>query len=357
MICIDAREGKTTTEHAEVSVLKLSPLHAEYLHQHAMQMAANGGPQVVGMRGKAELHADRLREMLSSDQRAILDSYAKNRVTLLIVEGMIDFSDNDLPKELPTLDDLKRDVRCLALASRNQILLNLAGNRAFAYDLDYNEMVRIVGNFKGGGRKRIENEPLPESVELSSHSGLALGAHTEPPYYCSVNATKSHSPAPSTLILTARWNPKQEPTTIIPIAELLQEIGPAVVLALTKKHYRFTRPNSYTAGDEDGIGVSVLDYNSHGDYALRFSAYRFSACPDASASSKHAIEVLQTGIANAKQIKVVLNPTRSILINNTKALHRRDIIEDNRRILIRLFGYNRYSTALYKSTDPALVKG
>lgn len=357
MTCIVMTEERTAHEHAEVSILKLLPSQAEYLHQHAMQSAIAGGPQAVGVRQRAEACASSLRQMLSPDQRAILDGYAENRITLLVVEGMVDVSNDGLPQKPPELDDLKRDLRCLVLASRNQIVLNLAGNRAFAYDLDYNEMVRIVGNFKGGGKDRIQNEPLPENVELSSHSGLALGPHTEPPYYCSFNATKSHSPAPSTLILTARWNPKQEPTIIIPIAKVLEEIGPAAVLALTQKHYRFTRPNSYVAGEEDGLGVSILDYNNHGDYAFRFSTYRFSACADAPESSRRAIEALQAGIANAEQVKVCLNPTIAILINNTKAMHCRGIIKDNRRILVRLYGYNKFSTALDQSADPILVKG
>jgi hypothetical protein len=356
MTCVVVTEEEAACQHAEASTLKLLPVQAEYLHQHAVQLASAGGPQSPGVREQAEACARRLRETLSPDQRVIVDGYAANRITLLIAEGMVDVSDS-LPQELPSLEALRRDLCCLVLASRSQILLNLVANRAFAYDLDYNEMVRIVGNFKGGGKHRIKDEPLPENVELSSHSGLALGAHTEPPYYCSFNATERHSPAPSTLILTARWNPLQEPTVIIPIAQVLKDIGPPAVHALTKKHYRFTRPNSYVAGEEDGRDVSILDYNNHGDYALRFSAYRFSACADVPESSQHAIDALKAGLANAEQIKVTLNPSRAILINNTKALHCRDIIKDNRRILVRLFGYNKFSTALVQSTDPMLVKG
>lgn len=66
---------------------------------------------------------------------------------------------------------------------------------------------------------------------------------------------------------------------------------------------------------------------------------------------------MKTGIANAKQLKVDLNPTKTIPINNTKALHCRNFIEDNRRALVRLFGYSRFSAALDQSTDPVLVKG
>lgn len=344
-------------EHAEVSVLRLSPAQAEPLHRTALELARAGGPQAAGVRAQAEVVAGKLREMMRPDQRAVLDGYADNRITLLIVEGMVDLSDDGLPLEPPALEELKRDHRCLALASRNQILLNLAGNRAFAYDLDYNEMVRIVGNFKGGGKEKLKNEPLPEDVELSSHAGLALGPHTEPPYYCSLRVTGGHSPAPSTLILTARWNPLGEPTLIIPIGDVLASLGPDLIEALTRRDYRFTRPNSYIAGEEDGVGVSILDHNEQGDYAFRFSAYRFNALEDAPESSKRAIAALKAGIAEARRVEVCLDPTKAILINNTRALHCRDIIKDNRRILVRLFGYNRFSTALEQSTDPILVKG
>ncbi len=283
-------------------MLKLRPSQAEYLHDQALQLARLGGPQAAGVGPRAEACARSLRALLDDDQRAIVDRYAANRTTLLVVEGLAELDDG-VPGERPGLEALKCDLYCLALASRSQILLGLVRNRAFAFDLDYNEMVRIVGNFKGGGHHRIQEEPSPDQVELSSHSGLALGAHTEPPYYCSFTATARHSPAPSTLILTARWNPRQEPTQIIPIEPVLRDLGPPAVHALTRKHYRFTRPNSYVPGDEDGRDVSIVDYNEHGDYAFRFSAYRFFACDDAPDSCREAIDALKAGIAGAERLK------------------------------------------------------
>lgn len=341
--------------HTEVAILKLGRSQAEYLHHHAVQLARAGGPQCAGIRERAEAHAHALRDLLGSEQRALVEGYASNRISLLVVEGMLEVGDG-VPEARPSLEALKMDLDCLVLASRSQLLLNLAGNRAFAYDLDYNEMVRLVGNFKGGGQHKLPEEPAPENVEVSSHSGLALGAHTEPPHYCSFHATERHSPAPSTLILTARWNPLHEPTQVIPITPVLKALGEPEVDALTRKHYQFTRPNSYVPGDEDGRHVSIVDYNNHGDFAFRFSAYRFSACDDVPESSRQAIDALQAGIANAERHQVTLDSSKAILINNTKALHCRDIIRDNRRVLVRLFGYNRFSTAIVQSTDPMLVK-
>ncbi|MBZ4412584.1 hypothetical protein ACJ2CR_16500 [Myxococcus faecalis] len=339
-----------------MAVLKWLPSQAEYLHQQAVRLARAGGPQAAGVRERAEASASALRELLDPGQRAVVDGYASNRTTLLVVEGMREVGEG-VPETRPSLESLKVDFDCQVLASRSQLLLNLCDNRAFAYDLDYNEMVRIVGNFKGGGQHKIPEEPAPEDVELSSHSGLALGAHTEPPYYCSFHATQRRSPAPSTLILTARWNPLQEPTQVIPVTPVLEALGEPVVDALTRKHYQFTRPDSYVPGDEDGRDVSIVDYNPHGDYAFRFSAYRFSACAGAPETAHRALAALQAGIANAERLQVTLDSSKAILINNTKALHCRDSIKDNRRILVRLFGYNRFSTAIVQSTDPMLVQG
>ncbi len=357
----DARRRDVVTEepsaypHAEASLLTLRPWQAAYLHDQAVQLSLAGGPQSTGVKERAEACARRLRGLLEPTQCATIDRYAINRITVLVVEGMREVAE-DLAPERPALDDLKRDPHCLVLASRNQILLHLVGNRAFAYDLDGNEMVQIVGDFQGGGPATSDDEPVRDTVEMSVPSDLALDASTEPPYDCSFHATEGHSPAPSTLILTARWNPLHEPTVIIPIAQVLRDLGEPAVHALTQQHYRFTRPSSDVGGEDDRVGVSILDFNNHGDYAVRFSAYRFSACDGAPESAHRAIEALNAGLASAAQIRVTLDPSKAILINNTKALQCSDVVEDRRRILVGLFGYNRFSTGLVQSTDPMIVK-
>lgn len=53
----------------------------------------------------------------------------------------------------------------------------------------------------------------------------------------------------------------------------------------------------------------------------------------------------------------MLTPCSAVLINNYRALHCRDIVRDNRRLLIRLFGYSRFVTPIVLSEDPLIVKG
>lgn len=123
-------------------------------------------------------------------------------MSLLIFTGLLNVTDATPPPELPALAILENRFDILCLAARNQILLNLVDHRSFAYDIDNDgKLVRLVANFKGGGIERINTEPA--KIEISWHSGLLLGPHTEAPYWCAVKAKDNHSPSPSALILSA----------------------------------------------------------------------------------------------------------------------------------------------------------
>ncbi len=140
---------------------------------------------------------------------------------------------------MPDLTSLENRYDVLCLASRNQILLELVDNRAFAYDMD-NEgsWFRPVANFKGGGLIKINAEP--ETKELSSHSGLALGPHTEAPYWCAVNAKDGHS----RLLVTHTFRLMEpEPGTYADYCSppILEKIGVTNCLALTTGNFQFTR--------------------------------------------------------------------------------------------------------------------
>lgn len=342
----------------DVATLTFDALQAERLEVAAIDIAGIGGPQASGARDRANQAAQQIAGTLTGEQRNLVSHYAAGRMSLLIVNGMMDGTDGDIPEALPDLSVLQSELHCLRLASRSQILLSLVEHRAFALDLDNCELVRLVGNFKGGGKVKLEVEKGDAPVERSSHSGVALGAHTEPPYYCSIKSLGSHSPSPSTLILTARWNPKSEPTSIIPMNSVIERIGAHNALALTAKEFNFARTESFAAGKgEDGAGVSILDIDDDGTFVVRYNAYRFSASDAAPASAKQAFETLKEEVSRAEVVRVGLQPDTAILINNSKALHSRDEVEDNRRLLIRMFGYSRDAREIVLSDDPLLVQG
>ncbi|WP_288101530.1 hypothetical protein [Pseudomonas sp.] len=259
----------------EIRIFSFDVQQSRLLHNFAEELAAIGGPQAPGARSKASLAATELKFSFSKTQCDLLTTYSDGLVSALIFEGLQKITDVSPPDVLPDLTSLENRYDILCLASRNQILLKLVDNRAFAYDMDNEgKLVRLVANFKGGGLIKINAEP--ETKELSSHSGLALGPHTEAPYWCAVNAKDGHSPSPSSLILSALWNPSLEPTRIIALPPILEKIGITNCLALTTGNFQFTRSDSFVRGKgEDGRNVSILEFDDKIGFAARFNSYRF----------------------------------------------------------------------------------
>ncbi|MEB0109513.1 hypothetical protein [Pseudomonas sp. MH9.3] len=341
----------------ELKVFSFDRHQSNLLHKFSEGLVAIGGPQASGARTKALSAATELKYSFSKGQCELLRAYSDGLVSLLIFEGLQKITDTGPPEELPDLISLERRHDVLCLAARNQILLNLVDNTAFAYDMDNNgKLVRLVANFKGGGLNEIQVEP--DVKELSSHSGLALGPHTEAPYWCSVNAKNGHSPSPSSLILSALWNPGMEPTTVIPLPPVLERIGIANCLALTTDNFQFTRSDSFVSGKgENGYGVSILEFDDKFGFSARFNSYRFSVSDDASDFVKNAYNVFCQCVGEAAPIEYCLTQESAIIINNVRALHCRDVIKNNRRVLVRIFGLSKSSSSLVISEDPLLLKG
>lgn len=331
---------------------------ANSLDVFTRHLAAMGGPSICGVQKVAMEYAALFLPQLSPEQSAYLDHYAKGQLAVLVFSGMLDF-DTCLPEALPPLAALEDDPRCLYLASRNQLLLCLVQQTPFAFDIDnQGKIIRIVGNFKGGGSTARRDEPSPEAIELSSHAGLQLGPHTEAPYHCCIEARDGHSPAPSSLVLTALWNPLSEPTHVIPLGRVLDRMGARAALALTSRSFEYTRSDCFVAGQGyQDRHVSILEFDEHGEFAARYNDYRFSVSPTASPWAKKAFAQFKACVNSTSPFAVVLQPSSAVLINNSRALHCRDIIRDNRRLLIRLFGYSSFAKPIVLNDDPLIVKG
>lgn len=340
----------------EIRTFSFDMQQATLLHKLTEELAFIGGPQASGAKSKAFQAVAELKISFSKQQNETLSAYSDGLVSLLIFDGMQKINDS-LPYELPDIDSLenRHDVR--RLAARNQILLRLVDNSAFAYDMDNEgKLVRLVANFKGGGLTKIKAGK--EINELSSHSGLALGPHTEAPYWCAVKAQNGHSPSPSSLILSALWNPSLEPTRILPLPPILEKIGVTNCLALTTRNFHFTRSDSFVKGKgEDGRNVSILEFNEHVGFAIRFNSYRFSVDDKASHFVKTAYTALCQAVDEATPVECSLTQESALIINNVRALHCRDVIKDNRRVLIRIFGLSKFSSPIVISDDPLLLRG
>ncbi|NUE94703.1 hypothetical protein HUN10_17625, partial [Acinetobacter seifertii] len=194
-------------------------------------------------------------------------------IPYLVLEGLnikkLDRSKIDITQstQLPSLELLETDIDILTLASSEQIILALLEEDAFAFDIDnLGKIVRVVANLKGGGITKIENE----NPDKSSHSGIALTAHTEAPYHTVTKVVNNHSPAPSSLILTARWNPLNEPTSLIPISRILSQLTLEETMALTTESFNFTRSETFNEGQgSGGENVSILEVDKHGYIAMK----------------------------------------------------------------------------------------
>ncbi|WP_338923460.1 hypothetical protein V0M98_01415 [Pseudomonas silesiensis] len=350
---------ETTESFAEQEVRTFSfdTQQSKLLHRFSEELAAIGGPQASGAKSKAYLAATELKFSFSKDQCELLGAYSDGLVSLLIFDGLQKITDTRPPDELPDLASLESRNDVLCLAARNQILLKLVDNSSFAYDMDNEgKLVRLVANFKGGGRTKIPAEP--DIKELSSHSGLALGPHTEAPYWCAVNAQDGHSPSPSSLILSALWNPSLEPTSVIPLPPVLQKIGVTNCLALTTGNFQFTRSDSFVSGKgEDGRNVSILEFDDKVGFAARFNSYRFSVNDNASNFVKTAYAALCQGVGEATPVEYTLTQESAMVINNVRALHCRDVIKDNRRVLVRIFWLSKFSSPIVISEDPLRLQG
>ncbi|WP_433885458.1 TauD/TfdA family dioxygenase [Pseudomonas vranovensis] len=346
-------------QDSEVAYLSFDQDQARTLAAASQHLAELGGPQARGVANQARQWAQRLHPTLDASQKAVLQRFADGQLSALMCSQMACPGSDPLPEHLPELATLAQSERCLYLASRNQLLLELVNYRAFAFDIDNEgQIMRLVGNFKGGGSVPRPDEHQHTEVELSSHAGLRLGPHTEAPYNCSVAASEGRSPAPSALILSARWNPAGEPTRIIPLRTIIEQLGSLHALALTSASFDFTRSECFVAGQgEAGQATSMLQFDPDGGFSLRYNSYRFSLNDHASDAAARAFDAFQALVRDAQPLPFVLQPDSALLINNCRALHGRDILQDNRRLLVRLFGYSRFARPVVLNDDPLLVRG
>lgn len=351
--------SKDVNNLAEVSKVAFSEQQSHQLELLSKDLATIGGPRAQGSQALARKYATRLLALLSPQQCLILKAYAEGQLSLLVFTGMVIIKEDACPDSLPPKAELDNDFQCVRLAARNQLLLCLVQHRAFAFDMDNGgEIIRLVGNFKGGGLVAREDEESFSVIELSSHAGLKLGPHTEAPYHCSVKSQGGHSPAPSSLILSARWNPLHELTHIIPLNSVIDKLSAKTALALASNSFHYTRSDSFVAGKGGQTsGVSILEFDQRGEFSVRYNDYRFSVMPTASSSVEKAFSIFKGHIAEARPIRIDLQPSSAIIINNCRALHGREVIRDNRRLLVRLFGYSECADPIVLNEDPLLVKG
>lgn len=351
--------GSCAEEAQDVAYFKFQQSQARILDRACRHIAAAGGPETPGTAALSMDLALKLKNKFTAKQLVQLDAFSLGKICAIEFSNMLPVAGDDYPDALPPLGELTNAPEVIYLASRHQILLSLVGYRSFAFDIDnQGKQTRLVGNFKGGGWVPLAQERPEQAAELSSHAGVSLGPHTEPPYNCSVKAQGKHSPAPSALILTARWNPLREFTRLIPMRSAIKKLNGLGALALSSRSFRFSRSECFIKDDgPHPKASSILQFDKTEGFSMRYSSYRHVLDSKACDAAQQALKKLEKVISQATPNLFALDSSTALLINNNQAMHSRDIILENRRLLIRLFAYAPHTKALVLQSDPLVVRG
>ena len=114
---------------SEVAYLDFSPEQSKAITFASQTIADLGGPEAKGVALQARIFADQLEQALSEDQRALLQRFNEGRLSALMYRQM-PCNNEPVPEYLPDITALAQSPRCQYLASRNQLLLELARHRS-----------------------------------------------------------------------------------------------------------------------------------------------------------------------------------------------------------------------------------
>lgn len=348
-------------ENQPTPYIVLSKEIAIILQEKSYQLALKGGPQEKGNQKLAEDIAVELFTLFNESDKKLINDYITEKITYLVFDGFLNTDINGNPIELPqknqlpTVEELESDIEVLKLASQEQIILALLNETTFAFDTENEgKMIRIVANYRGGGAQKLTNE-TPDS---SSHSGNIIVPHTEDPYYSSTKIVQGHSQSPSSLILTARWNPSSDVTKVAPITRVLNLLSKEEIAALAGENFNFRAAKTASEGKSTGgTHISILNLNDQGRLTANYNSERFSVDPSASEFIKETYAKFSKITTQIEFDEINLQPSRMLVINNPLNFHSRDAVKDNRRVLLRMFGYRKNANYILVNQDPFIVRG
>lgn len=103
--------------------------------------------------------------------------------------------------------------------------------------------------------------------------------------------------------------------------------------------------------------MPIFELNTQGKLVANYNSERFSVSPSAPEFVKATYSKLSKMAEDSEFDGVNLQPSRLVVINNPLCLHCRDILQDNRRTLVRVFGYRKNADYVLINQDPLIVKG
>lgn len=323
----------------EVCQLHFDAQQARLLHGFSEAIAVIGGPRASGARMAASQAATELAVCLSGAQMDLIGRYAAGLLSMLVFKGLNKVTRMGPPATLPPLPALEQRHDILCLASRNQILLKLVDHLPFACDIATGEkLVHIVAHCESGGLGTRPRELGKMGPGFPSN--WPSPPHTEAPYECAVHAKTGAAPFPTASILSALWNPSLEATSVIPLPPILDKLGIADRSALGERNIDRLGGDPRIGGacqdEQDERGVSIPEHDTRPGFAVRFDARHFPSEERGSAPVNEALAAFRQGVP----VQHILTQESAIIVNTDRALLCDDIVKDNRRLLVRLFGHS-----------------
>ncbi|MDZ7818691.1 MAG: hypothetical protein U5K55_08755 [Aliarcobacter sp.] len=172
----------------DIQIIYFEKKQADYLHHLSDEIAFLGGPEDPRTNSLVSMGVVKLKEKLSSSQNSILHNYINGETSVLVFENMNEFSiESDTPDKFPPLSVLEKSYDILYLGGRNQILLKLIEEDAFAYDIDNEgKLIRVVANLIDENapiliKKAYKSYFVKKSIvlnHLNMHYGEVTKIHT-----------------------------------------------------------------------------------------------------------------------------------------------------------------------------------
>ncbi|RMU19807.1 putative taurine catabolism dioxygenase [Pseudomonas amygdali pv. lachrymans] len=136
------------------------------------------------------------------------------------------------------------------------------------------------------------------------------------------------APSPDFVCLSALRNPKEVPTTVMPLDELMKYLSDEHIEELQKPQYLIGSQLTFRDGMVDILGEELevddaqLLYAMHGKWWIRFSHKTTQIANLGETSAQQAMDALKEACAHCA-VPLALEPGDIVLVNNRTALHGR----------------------------------
>lgn len=317
-----------TTEISHIQRLTISRL----ISDRAAALSQEFHPDAL-----ARIASQTVREYMTEANKALISQFKSNSgVPFLLLKKLIDI--DHLP-ETPVDDSSPDELGWRKQAATMLGYLQLCGAQAASFQ---DEM---------GGRLFHMVMPAKNSEKSQRRSTKALNFHTEVVngYFEEERPQRGAPIAPNIFSLACLRNPNQVRTTVLPLADVINNLSGRTILQLMKPEF-IARSQSSFDRDIEIKSVQVLVPLYSGHLGIRYSHSKLAGTTDA--SIRALAELREVIDSFDESNSVALEPGDVLVLNNRLCLHGRGEVASTSnydgmdRWLLRLYGYSESTFSL-----------